>query len=82
MSTDLDPSAGKCRLKSHGTNIQDPAVLLERNVYGYPFVGFVWERQFEKVLVENGWETGRNWECLLMHHDKGFSLSVYVDEIK
>ena len=40
------------------------------------------ERQFEKVLLENGWEEVPNWECLLVNREKGLFLSVYVDGIK
>ena len=35
---------------------EDPVVPLERNLYGHPLAGLLWERQFEKVLLENGWE--------------------------
>ena len=31
-------------------------VPLERNLYGHPLAGLLWERQFEKVLLEHGWE--------------------------
>ena len=34
--------------------IEDPVVLLERNLYGHP-LGFLWERQFEEVPMELGW---------------------------
>ena len=33
-------------------NIGDPVVLLERNLYGHPLAGLLWERQFEKVLQD------------------------------
>ena len=36
--------------------MKDPVVPLERNLYGYPLAGLLWERQFEKVLAEHGWE--------------------------
>ena len=31
-------------------------VPLERNLYGHPLAGLLWERQFEDVLSELGWE--------------------------
>ena len=31
-------------------------VPLARNVCGHSLAGLVWERQFEEVLVEHGWE--------------------------
>ena len=60
--------------------MEDPVVPLERNLYGHPLAGLLWERQFEKVLLEQ--EKGPNWECLIVHRQKGFFLSVYVDDIK
>ena len=38
------------------SSTEDPVVLLERNMYGHPLAGLSWERQFEKVLLEHGWE--------------------------
>ena len=39
-------------------------------------------RQFEKILLQHGWEKVPNWECLFVHREKGLFLSVYVDDIK
>ena len=36
--------------------IEDPVVPLERNLCGHPLAGLVWERPFEKALLELGWE--------------------------
>ena len=36
------------------SNMEDTVVPLERNLYGHPLAGLLWERQFEKVLLENG----------------------------
>ena len=44
--------------------------------------GLLWERQFEKILLKYGWEKVSNWECLIVHCEKGLFLSVYVDDIK
>ena len=63
-------------------SIEDPVVPLERNLYGHPLAGLLWERQFEKILLKHGWEKIPNWECLFVHRDKGLFLSVYVDDIK
>ena len=38
------------------SNIEDPVVPLERNLYGHPLAGLLWEKQFEKVLLKYGWE--------------------------
>ena len=62
--------------------MEDPVVPLERNLYGHPLAGLLWERQFKKVLLKHGWEIIPNWECLFVHRQKGLFLSVYVDDIK
>ena len=62
------------------SSIEDPVVPLERNLYGHPLAGLLWERQFEKVLLKHGWEKIPNWEWLFVHRAKGFFLSVYVDD--
>ena len=64
------------------SSMEDPVVPLERNLYGHPLAGLLWERQFETILVKHGWEKIPNWECLFVHHEKGLFLSVYVDDIK
>ena len=62
--------------------MEDPVVLLERNLYGHPLAGQLWERQFEKILLKYGWKKVSSWECLFVHREKGLFLSVYVDDIK
>ena len=42
----------------------------------------MWERQFQKVLLEHSREKVLNRECLFVHRAKGLFLSVYVDDIK
>ena len=64
------------------SSMEDPVVPLERNLYGHPLAGLLWERQFEKVLLKHGWEKIPNWECLFVHREEGLFLSVYVDDIK
>ena len=64
------------------SSMEDPVVPLERNLYGHPLAGLLWERQFEKILLKYGWEKVSNWECLFVHLEKGLFLSVYVDDIK
>ena len=64
------------------SSMEDPVVALERNLCGHPVAGLLWERQFEKVPFEHGWEKVSNWECLFVHREKGLFLSVYVDDIK
>ena len=64
------------------SSMEDPVVPVERNLYGHPLAGLLWERQFEKILLKYGWEKVSNWECLFVHREKGLFLSVYVDDIK
>ena len=64
------------------STMEDPVVLLDRNLYGHPWAGLLWEGQFEKILLKYGWEKVSNWECLFVHREKGLFLSVYVDDIK
>ena len=62
--------------------MEDPVVPLERNLYGHPSAGLLWERQFEKILLKHGWKKIPNWECLFVHREKGLFSSVYLDDIK
>ena len=59
------------------SSVEDPVVPLERNLYGHPLAGLLWERQFEKVLTRLGKR-----ECLFVNRARGPFLSVYVDDIK
>ena len=38
------------------SSMEDPVVPLERNLFGHPLAGLLWERQFEKILLKHGWE--------------------------
>ena len=53
--------------------IEDHVVPLERNLCGHPLAGLMWERQFEKALMELGWEKVPNWECLFVHRKQKYS---------
>ena len=53
--------------------MEDPVVPLERNLYGHPLAGLFWERQFEKILLNHGWEKIPNLECLFVHRGKDYS---------
>ena len=64
------------------SSAEDAVVPLERNLYGHPLAGLLWERQFEKILLKYGWEKVSNWERSLVHREKRLFLSVYVDDIK
>ena len=64
------------------SNIEDPVVLLERNLYTHPLAGLLWERQFEEVLLGPGWETVWNWERLFVYRKQGLFSSGNVDDFK
>ena len=66
------------------SSMEDPVVPLERNLYGHPLAGLLWEMEFEKVLLKHGWEKVPSWECLFVHREEGqgLFLSVFVDDIK
>ena len=64
------------------SSIEDPVVPLERNLYGHPLAGLLWERQFENILLKYGWEKISNCECLFVLREKKLFLSAYVDDIK
>ena len=60
------------------SSMEDPVVPIERNLYGHPLAGLLWEGPFEKVLMEHGCEEVPNSECLIVKREKGLFLSVYV----
>ena len=47
------------------SSMEDPVVPLERNLYGHPLAGLLWERQLEKILLKHGWEKIPNWGMLI-----------------
>ena len=53
--------------------IEDHVLLLERNLHGHPPAGLLWERQFEKALIELGWEKVPHWECLFVDRNNNYS---------
>ena len=48
------------------SNVEDQVVPLERKMYGHPLAGLLWEREFEEVMMELGWERVKNWTCLFV----------------
>ena len=47
------------------SSMEDPYVPLERNLYGHPLAGLLWEKQSEKILLKHGWEKIPNSEMSL-----------------
>ena len=64
------------------SSVEDPVVPLERNLYGHPLAGLLWERQCQKILFKHDWEKIPNWECLFVHREEGLFFFVYVDDVK
>ena len=64
------------------SSMEDPVVPFERNLYGHPLAGLLWERQFEKILLKYAWKKVSIRERLFVHREKRLFLSVYVDDIK
>ena len=62
--------------------MEDPVVSLEQSLYGHPLTELLWERPFEKILLQHGCGKVSNWECLFVQRGKGLFFSVYVDDIK
>ena len=52
------------------SSMEDPVVPLERNLYGHPLAGLLWQRQFEKVLLEHGCGKVTKWECFFVNREK------------
>ena len=67
---DVWTSLTKHKWPKSWSSMEDPVVLLERNLYGHLSAGLSWEREFEKVLLEHGWEKARCWECLFVNREK------------
>ena len=82
MSRCLDAPSTTQMAKNRGRRLRIPWYLLNEISTGIPFAGLPWERQFEKALLELGWDKIPNWECMFVHRKQGSFLSVYVDDIK
>ena len=65
-----------------GPTLKNRLFIFERNLYGHPLAGIQWERQYENICFENGWEKVPNWKCLFVHRQQGLFLSVHLDDIK
>ena len=81
MSRHLDSST-TTQMAKIMVQLEDPVVPLERNLYGHPLGGLLWERQIEEILLKYGWEKVSNCECLFVHCEKRFFLSMYEDDVK
>ena len=60
--------------------IGDPVVLLERNVYGHPLAGLLWERQFEKSSARSldGKKSRIGTVCLFIENKDYFSQYMWM----
>ena len=82
MSRYLDTPTETHKWPKSWSSMEDPVIPLERNLYGHPLAGLLWERQFEKILLKRSREKAPHRECLFVNQEKGLFLSVYVDDIK
>ena len=55
------------------SSMEDPVVPLERNLYGHPSAGLLWEKPFEKILLQHGWEKVPNWNAYSYTVKKDYS---------
>ena len=55
------------------SSMEDPVVPLERNLYGHPLAGLLWEKQFEKILLKYGWEKVPIWNAFSYTVKMGYS---------
>ena len=69
------------------SNVEDSVIPHERNLFGPTLAGLLWERQFEEVPLESGWEKVAKLECLFVHTWmtsrllEGSKPQSYVEEI-
>ena len=81
MSIYWDTST-KTQMPKSWSSMEDKVVPLRRNLSGHPLAGLLWERQFEKVLLEHGWGRSSELGTRICKPRKRLFLSVYVDDIK
>ena len=61
------------------SSMEDPVVPLERNLYGHPLAGLLWEKQLEKIPLKHGREKVSNWNVSLYIVEKFYSyLCVWM----
>ena len=58
------------------SSTEDPVVPLERNLYGHPLAGLLCERQFDKVLLQYGWEKVPNWRSFFDNRKRTLLICV------
>ena len=59
---------------NHGPVLKTQSFLLKGICTVILLAGLLWERQFEKILLQHGWEKVSNWECLFVHRQKRITL--------
>ena len=73
----------RARTPQHWNSIDVPVVHLGAQSSLSP-IGWTltWEREVEKVPIEEGREKVPGWQCVYLHHNLLLFLSVYVDDMK
>ena len=64
-----------------GIFFEDLVVLLERNPYGHPLAGLLWERQFKKALHGTWLGKSTKFGMLIRSTENKKCFSVCVDDI-
>jgi len=52
------------------------------HLYGHPLAGLLWGKYQEGILLKEGFEKIRGWECLYVHRSEKLFISAYVDDYK
>ena len=60
----------------------EPVVPIDRNVFGHPLAGLLWERQFEQVLLDHGWNKFQTGNVHLSTEQENYSYQCIWDDIK
>ena len=62
--------------------MKKPMVRLDRNLYGHPLAGLLWEKMCHTAILSEGFTKLQGWECLFVHTELKLWLSVYVDDFR
>ena len=72
----------KSQWKPSWRGMKRPVCQLRLSLYGHPMSGKYWENHFTDKLLKCNFEPIPGWECLFVHKQLKWILSVYVDDFK
>ena len=64
------------------SNIEEPVVLIDRNLYGHPLAGLLWNRQFQKSIWSKDGIKYRIVNAILCIDSKVYTYLFTVDDLK